>query len=322
MLAVVLAASMIGSGCAGVVQGSTPSGTGTPPPAPPQAQLSATPMSASFPAVAAGSSSSQAITLQNGGTGSVTISGANVTGAGFSTSGLTLPMSIAAGQKATFNVVFAPSSAGNASGSIALTNNASSAPLAISVSGSAIASTAVLSSSTTSLDFRSVLVGSNSSLGVTLTNTGTTNVTISNVLVTGAGFSATGAGANTTLAPGQTAALNVTFAPSALGSAVGSITIGSNAPGVSITLAGSGGQLSSHTVALSWDPSTSDVVGYNVYRLLADGTYGKINPAPTAVTDYTDTNLQSGSSYTYVVTAITADNTESDYSDLVIATIP
>src|SRR3981081_2737591 len=98
LLAVVLAASMIGSGCGGVVQGSTPSGTGTPPPATPQAQLSATPMIASFPAVAAGSNSSQAITLQNGGTGSVTISGANVTGAGFSTSGLTLPMSIAAGQ--------------------------------------------------------------------------------------------------------------------------------------------------------------------------------------------------------------------------------
>jgi hypothetical protein len=231
-------------------------------------------------------------------------------------------MSVAAGQKATFNVVFAPSSAGNVSGSIALTNNASSTPLAISVSGSAIASTTVLSSSTTNLDFGSVPVGNNSSLGVTLTNTGTTNVTISNVLVTGAVFSVTGAGANTTLAPGKTAALNVTFAPSALGSALGSITIASNAPGVSITLAGSGGQLSSHSVALSWDPSTSDIVGYNVYRLLADGTYGKINAAPTVLTDYRDTNLQSGLSYTYVVTAVTADNVESDHSDLVIATIP
>jgi hypothetical protein len=138
----------------------------------------------------------------------------------------------------------------------------------------------------------------------------------------GAGFSATGAGAATTLAPGQTAPLNVTFAPAASGGAVGSITIGSNAAGVSITLAGIGGQPSAHTVALSWDPSTSDVVGYNVYRLLADGTYGKINAAPTVPTNYTDTNLQSALTYTYAVTAINADNVESDYSAVAVATIP
>src|SRR5260370_28918470 len=84
----------------------------------PQPQLAATPTSASFPAVAMGSSNSQTITLQNGGTVSVTISSANVTGAGFSISGLALPMSIAAGQSATFNAVFAPTSAGNVTGSI------------------------------------------------------------------------------------------------------------------------------------------------------------------------------------------------------------
>jgi fibronectin type 3 domain-containing protein len=91
---------------------------------------------------------------------------------------------------------------------------------------------------------------------------------------------------------------------------------------VAIALAGSGGQLSSHTVALNWDPSTSDVVGYYVYRAMADGTYAKINSAPVVLTDYTDTNIQSGQTYTYVVTAVDADNVESDYSDPVLATIP
>jgi len=330
LVALALAASMMGSGCAGVVMGSSPSGKGggTPPPSTPpptnapQPQLSATPLSASFPNVTTGASGSQTITLQNGGTASVTISSASVGGAGFKISGLTLPMSIAPGQNTTFNVVFAPSSAGTVTGSVSLTSNAPNSPLVISTTGSATAATALLSASASSLDFGSVLVGSSSSQGVTLTNAGNANVTISNVVVTGAGFNASGAGANTTLAPGQTAALNVTFAPSATGSAVGSITIGSTAGGPSISLTGSGGQSSPHTVALNWDPSTSDVIGYYVYRMLADGTYAKINSAPVVLTDYTDTNIQSGQTYTYVVTAVDADNVESDYSDPVLATIP
>jgi hypothetical protein len=167
-----------------------------------------------------------------------------------------------------------------------------------------------------------VLVGSNSSLGVTLTNTGNANVTISSVLVTGAGFTASGAGANTTVTPGQTAVLNVMFAPSAAGSVAGSITVASNAAGVSVALAGNGGQLSSHSVALNWDASTSDVVGYYVYRVLADGTYAKINSAPVALTNYTDASIQAGQTYTYVVTAINSYNVESDYSDPAVAIIP
>jgi fibronectin type 3 domain-containing protein len=112
------------------------------------------------------------------------------------------------------------------------------------------------------------------------------------------------------------------FTPSAPGSAAGSIAIGSSAGAVSIALAGNGGQLSSHTVALNWDPSSSTVVGYYVYRALPNGTFAKINPAPAVLTAYTDANIQSGQTYTYVVTAVDAYNVESDYSDPVLATIP
>jgi hypothetical protein len=327
LLTAALAAAVLNSGCAGVVMGSGSSGSpsSTPPKTPqPQvhAQLAATPMSASFPAVATGSSSSQTILLQNSGTASVTISSASVTGAGFSTSGLTVPMSIAAGQNTTFNVVFAPTSAGNVTGAISLMSDAPNSPLAISTSGSAIASVPGLTASTTILDFGSVLVGGTSSLGVVLTNTGNANAIISSVMATGPGFSASGVSANTTVPPGQTAALNVTFAPSATGSAIGGLTIGSNVGPVSIKLTGSGGQLSSHTVALNWDPSTSDVIGYFVYRLMPDGTYAKITNAPVVLTAFTDTSIQSGQTYTYVVTAVDADKVESDYSDPAVATIP
>lgn len=280
------------------------------------------PMSATFPGVATGSSSSQTITLQNPGTGPLTISSAKVAGAGFSTSGLTMPMSIGAGQSTTFNIVFAPSSAGSVTGSISLASDAPNSPLTISMSGSAVTSAPLLNASVVSLDFGSVLVGSTGSLGVVLTNTGNANAVISSVLVTGPGFSASGVGANMTVPAGQTAALNVTFAPSTTGSSLGAIAIASNGGNVSIKLSGSGGQLSSHTVSLNWDPSTSDVIGYYVYRMLPDGTYGKINNAPVVLTTFTDTNIQSGQTYTYVVTAVDAENVESDYSDPTVAVIP
>ncbi len=329
VVALVLAASLIGNGCAGVVMGSNSSGSGgkppggTPPPAnAPQPQLSATPMSASFPLVAAGTSGSQTITLQNDGTSGVTISSAAVTGAGFSTSGLLLPIGIAAGQRTTFNVMFTPSSAGNAAGSVSLVSDAPNSPLVISATGTSLAATALLSSSVSNLDFGSVLVGATALLGVTLMNAGNANLTLSSVLAAGPGFGVTGAGANTVLTPGQTAALNVTFSPSAPGTAGGSIAIGSSAGAVSVTLTGSGGELSAHTVALAWDPSTSDVVGYYIYRALPNGALAKINPAPAVLTAYTDASIQSGQTYTYVVTAVDANNVESDYSDPVLAVIP
>src|SRR5260370_15258977 len=203
---------MVGGVCGGVVMGSSPSGnsggsaSGTSLPASPQPQpqLSAIPMSASFPAVATGSTSSQTITLQNGGTASVTISSAGVTGTGFSTSGLALPISIAPGQTMEFNVVFMPSSAWNVTGSISLVSNSPNSPLTISTTASSGASTPLLSSSTNSLALGRVLLGTGSSLGATLTNTGNANVTIYIVLVTCEGFAISDATPTTTLPPKQT----------------------------------------------------------------------------------------------------------------------
>src|SRR5260370_19848942 len=136
LVTIVLAASMIGSGCAGVVNGSNAGGSGTPAPTPQaQSQLSATPTSASFPAVAMSSNSSQTITLRNAGTTSVTISSASVTVTGFSTSGLTLPMSIAAGNNATFKRGVAQSADGKATGAGLLWKHAANSAPPISKRG-------------------------------------------------------------------------------------------------------------------------------------------------------------------------------------------
>jgi fibronectin type 3 domain-containing protein len=124
---------------------------------------------------------------------------------------------------------------------------------------------------------------------------------------------------------GQSVPFTVTFAPQAAGSTPGSIVFDSDATNspTTETLTGSGTQSSQHTVALTWDPSTSQVVGYNVYRRTgSSGSYARINSSPNATTSYTDSSVQSGLTYDYVTTAIDASNVESAYSNQATAAIP
>ena len=207
-----------------------------------QAGLAVTPASAGFGNVVIGTSNSQTFTLSNPGSASNTISQANVTGTGFSLSGLTTPLTIAAGKTSTFSAVFTPTAATSTIGSISLVSNAPNSPLAISLSGTGAAATLLLGASPTSLSFGNVNVGSIGSLKVTLTNSGNSSVTISGVTTTGSAYSASGVTANTTLTPGQSATLNVAFAPTAAGSPTGSISVASNATNspATISLSGSG----------------------------------------------------------------------------------
>ena len=301
------------------------SGTGTPAAfSASQPQLGANPSSAIFGSVVMGNSNSQTINLTNSGTAAVSISQANVSGAGFSITGMpTLPMTINPGYGRTFNAVFAPTTTGGVTGSVSLLSNAPNSPLTIALSGTGVAVTNLLSANPTSLSFNNVNDASSSTLNVTLTNTGNSNVTISSVTVSGAGFSATGV-AGTTLTPSQTATLGVTFAPTVAGAVSGSVSVVSNATNSpSIALSGTGVQLSSHAVGLTWTASTStDVVGYNIYRgTTTGGPYSILDSAAVAADAYTDSTAQSGLTYFYVVRSVDGTGTESANSTEVSATI-
>jgi len=77
------------------------------------------------------------------------------------------------------------------------------------------------------------------------------------------------------------------------------------------------------SVALAWNPSSSSVVGYNVYRgTQSGGPYAKLNSSVLSNTNYLDSNTQSGTTYYYVSTAVNAANEESAYSNEASATIP
>src|SRR5271170_6194466 len=290
-----------------------------------QPQLAATPSTAAFGSVVTGSNNSQTISLANNGTATLTISSAAVTGAGFSTTGLTVPLSIAPGKTSTFNAVFGPSAAGSVSGSITLASNAPNSPLTISLSGTGVAATQVLGLSASSLSFGNVNVGSSSSLSVTVTNNGNSNVTISSVSVTGAGFSSSGLTSGEILTPTQSATLTAQFAPTAAGLMSGSVSIASNATNSpsTITVSGTGVSVTPYSVALSWTASTSTVTGYNVYRgTTSGGPYAQLNSSSFTAVNYTDSTVTAGVTYYYVVTAVNSSNVESTDSNQATAVIP
>ena len=187
------------------------------------------------------------------------------------------------------------------------------------------AAASVLNSSATSLAFGSVNVSSSDAQSVTLTNAGSSSVTISNVQLAGAGFGASGVPSGLILSSGHSTVLSATFDPAASGSATGSITITSNAANspMVIALSGTGVTPTTYSVSLNWTASTSSVTGYNVYSSTeSGGPYTKLTPAPVAATNFSDSGVQEGTTYYFVVTAVNSENQESAYSAQTSATIP
>jgi hypothetical protein len=273
-----------------------------------------------------GSNSSQALIITNSGAATLTITQVTETGAAFSVSGFSLPLNVNVGQHTIITVAFQPTAVSAVSGNVSIVSNAPSSPTAVGLAGAGVAATLTLGISPASLSFGNVTTGTTSgSQNVTITNTGNANVTISQIGVSGAGYTATGSGTPVTLTPTQTLTLVTQFNPTMAGGVSGSISIASNAIGspATVSLSGTGIASVQHSVALSWIASTSTVSGYNVYRgTLSGGPYTKINSSVVATLTYTDSTVQSGTTYYYVTTAVDSNGSESVYSNEVPALIP
>ena len=213
-------------------------GTGT---AAPEGQLSSNPTSEDFGSLTVGSQQSKTVTLTNTGGASVDISQASISGTGFRLSGISTPLTLNASQSTTLSVTFAPQAAGAASGTVTITSNGSNPTLTIALSGTGT-SPGALGANPGSLSFGNVTVGSKQSLSEKITNTGGSDVTISQVGISGSGFGLSGISAPVTLTAGQSLSFNVTFSPASSGSASGSVTISSTAsnPTLTISLSGTG----------------------------------------------------------------------------------
>ena len=112
--------------------------------------------------------------------------------------------------------------------------------------------TSQLLGSISNVDFGDVNVGSSSPRDVTLTNTGSDTVAISNVSVSGPGFDASGISAGTILDAGESVSLTVTFSPSSTGSVSGNLIVATGAANAItvINLAGNGGQFTSIYISI------------------------------------------------------------------------
>jgi hypothetical protein len=229
---------------------------------------------------------------------------------GATSASYTTPTETTSDSAAQFNVVVR-NSAGSATSNVAtLTVNA--------------ATPGALTPNVTSLGFGNVMVNNSSLLGVNFTNSGSVNITVSSVTISGAGFTASGISNGQIVTPGQVVTLNVTFAPAATGSAIGNVTIvsdASNSP-VAVSLSGSG--TLAHSATLTWTASTSTVTGYNIYRgTLSGGPYVLISSFSVVPgTQYVDSSVVSGQTYYYVATAVASGNAESVHSNEVWAAIP
>jgi hypothetical protein len=288
-----------------------------------QSALTLSPGSINFGSAVTGVANTQTVQISNPGTAPVTITAANISGAGFSASGLPLPMTLSAGKATAFSVQFDPKSAGPSTGSLSLVSDASNPPSAIALSGAGVAAGLSLAVNPANVSFGNVNVGSTASRSVTITNTGNSNVAISSEALTGANLSLSG-GSAVTLSPSQSIALTVQYSPTAAVSTAGTLSIASNAtsPTPAIPVSGNGVAQTQHTVVLSWNASTS-ATGYNIYRSATSGTgYARVNSGPDGVLNYSDTSVQNGQTYYYVTTAVDASGQESGYSSEVSAVIP
>jgi len=292
----------------------------------PTPAIQVNPTSINFGNDVVGTNLSQALIIRNTGTAALTITQVNPTVSVFSVSGFSLPLNVAAGQQTTITVAFRPTTAGAVSGNLSMVSNAPGSPTSIGLSGTGVAATLTLNMTPTSLSFGNVTTGTSSaSENVTITNTGNANITISQISVSGTGYSLTGGSTPVTLTPSQNLILVAQFSPLAAGSVSGSISIVSNASGspTSVTLSGTGVAPVQHSVTLSWNGSTSVVSGYNVYRSTVSGSsYVKVNTSLDSGLGFTDTTVQSGTTYYYVTTAVDASNNESAFSNEVPAVIP
>ncbi len=84
-----------------------------------------------FGSVAVGTPSTQSLTLTSSGTTALIVSGATLSGAGFTMSGATFPLTLNAGQTATLSLQFDPATAGAATGTLTISSDASANSTAI-----------------------------------------------------------------------------------------------------------------------------------------------------------------------------------------------
>jgi hypothetical protein len=175
--------------------------------------------------------------------------------------------SVAAGASCTISITFTPGATGARSASVTVTDNAGSNPQTVALTGTGVAPSITLNPG--SIDFGSQNVQSSSAVQkVTLTDSGTAPLTISNIALSGTNasdFAQTNT-CGSSVAAGASCTISITFTPGAAGARSASVNVTNNAGSnpQTVALTGTGVALTtitnlarSATVSASSDYETS-----------------------------------------------------------------
>lgn len=192
-------------------------------------------------------SSARAVTVTNPGAIALAISSIAVSGTNASDFAQTnnCPASLAASSTCTINVTFAPAANGSRAASVHMTDNAPGSPQSIALSGTGGTASPAVTLSTSSLSFGNQTTGvASTAQSVTVTNSGSATLTLTNLAVTGTNASdftqITTCGSS--LAAGGNCTVSVTFTPAASGARSASLSLTDNASNSpqGVTLSGTG----------------------------------------------------------------------------------
>ena len=186
-------------------------------------------------------SGAQQVTLKNGQSSTLTIS--NIFGGGADPGDFTQTNNcgsgLALGASCAINVTFAPKAMGTRTATLSVSDSAPNSPQTVALSGTA---TAPVTLSVATLNFGTVLIGSNkTATPVVLTNHMNTALTGISVGVTGSGYTQINT-CGTSIPARGTCKITVTFAPTATGKQLGTVTITDSAVNSpqTISLSGTG----------------------------------------------------------------------------------
>jgi hypothetical protein len=142
--------------------------------------------------------------------------------------------------------------------------------------------------SPSSLSFGSATVGTTSTKTVIVTNTGTANVVVSSITITGSAFSISGITFPLTIAPGASSTANVIFSPTTTGSATGAATIASNLSGSPNTVSFTGTGVTTPVAILNASPALLAFgnvnVGTSSSRTVTLSNTGAVDASVSSVT--------------------------------------
>ncbi len=131
-------------------------------------------------------------------------------------------LALAASTSCTVQVAFAPTQSGTLTGTLSIASSASTLPLVVALTGVGVQSHMQILPA--SLSFGPIAVGSPASLSLTLSNTGTAPITGVALALTG-DYAVTVPCAVSTLAPGGSCGVTVTFTPTKTGADNGTLTV-------------------------------------------------------------------------------------------------